>query len=1028
MKSRIAILLGVALATVAHAGYEPVPLTPASFTQDIIIEKEAPPPLANFTTATIDQGTNNYGNTFFQQGYIPTLPWIGLPAPGTDFESPTDPNRTYRMPSSYQANNVAFIGAKNIPGTSTLQTQSAKATLTVDSPVASLGLSVLYAAGGGGSPFDGNGMVNVTVHHADNSTEPFQFDAGDWFDGTTTYGWIARGRVDVSGSGPLNNLRSTTATKLFYADLFLANITSPVTSVDFEYTSGDYRVFVFGLSTSQEGIAFTPVTVSGFNRDIVVEAGAPVSYVLGATVSMDQGTNNYGNTWFEQGFATRFGTGNNGLPHPGTTITSGNYAFQMPASYTDNNCVFIGAYEGYTTGSFTLSSPATYAGISILNSAGNGPANMTFTIYYDDGTTQEGTLASPNWFDIPAASLIFTASGRVQLENFALNNLGGATACQLAHSDIALINTTASVTNISFTYVDGGRAGLFAVSAQTTSGGNYSPIAVTGYSADIIVEASQERFPGSMYTATTATMDAGTNNWNWTWFERGWVTNGAVTASGLPPAGSILPSLQDATRHYQMPATYTGPNAILIDVNHQVANITPLVPASYSAFALLTAGASIGSANTMTNLCILQHADGTDETNVFYGYDWFNTVIPPAFIANGRGDTRYTIAGSVFGNPQQPRLFETIFPLSNVSSPVTNIQVQYKLAGGTSWTTYVLAVSAAAGAVAPVFAVPTPSINVYEGATVSLVVPVSGTEPITNQWQFSADGTTWVNLSDEGNRSGSQTTNLVYAGCNWANAGFYRLVASNPGGASTNVAGRISVFSSLPDVTQPGDLITRINGNPGGGGTEGEANAVDNTILKYLNFDSVDNAAPFVGPVGFIVTPAAGKTLVTALRIYAANDAEERDPADVTIEGSSDNAVTWSPIASSALALPSTRNTVTTETPNPLVHACQEIRFANDAKYTDYRITFNNVKNNTTASSMQLAEVELLGTLDLPTLTIAAGASGTLTLAVSEPGTLLSTTNLVSPVIWADEGAISDTMTITPAVGVPAKYYRLRVP
>jgi hypothetical protein len=49
-----------------------------------------------------------------------------------------------------------------------------------------------------------------------------------------------------------------------------------------------------------------------------------------------------------------------------------------------------------------------------------------------------------------------------------------------------------------------------------------------------------------------------------------------------------------------------------------------------------------------------------------------------------------------------------------------------------------------------------------------------------------------------------------------------------------------------------------------------------------------DATAPFVGPVGIVVQPAIGNTIVTALRIYTANDADGRDPANYVLEGSID--------------------------------------------------------------------------------------------------------------------------------------------
>src|SRR5215204_3662747 len=81
---------------------------------------------------------------------------------------------------------------------------------------------------------------------------------------------------------------------------------------------------------------------------------------------------------------------------------------------------------------------------------------------------------------------------------------------------------------------------------------------------------------------------------------------------------------------------------------------------------------------------------------------------------------------------------------------------------------------------------------------------------------------------------------------------------------------------TLDDVTLPGDPVVVVNGvddappvavNPPL--AEGAANAIDNTVNKYLNFQDYGS--------GFIVTPSRGPSIVRAIRLYTANDAPERD-------------------------------------------------------------------------------------------------------------------------------------------------------
>lgn len=144
-----------------------------------------------------------------------------------------------------------------------------------------------------------------------------------------------------------------------------------------------------------------------------------------------------------------------------------------------------------------------------------------------------------------------------------------------------------------------------------------------------------------------------------------------------------------------------------------------------------------------------------------------------------------------------------------------------------------------------------------------------------------------------------------------------------------------------PDVIQPGDTVVGSSDNTPG--SEGAANAVDNQPTKYLNFDILDT--------GFTVTPSIGATIVTGISLQSANDAPERDPASYTIEGSNDDGATFELVASGDVpAFPDRFTTII-------------LPFANTQPYESYRVIFPTVADGTAANSMQVAEVELLGTV-----------------------------------------------------------------
>ena len=170
--------------------------------------------------------------------------------------------------------------------------------------------------------------------------------------------------------------------------------------------------------------------------------------------------------------------------------------------------------------------------------------------------------------------------------------------------------------------------------------------------------------------------------------------------------------------------------------------------------------------------------------------------------------------------------------------------------------------------------------------------------------------------------------------------------------------------STSPNITSPGDVISDFGetslASPAGLGV---GNVIDGTLSAYLNYGpNASTAGPFAGQVGFILTPYAGSTVVNALVFYTAVNASVCDPADFMLEGSTDGGNTWTTIVSDEpLALPVQRNLSTGFAVNITNQVLQEVDFVNSTPYTTYRVTVNNVRNDSVANSMQIAEVQFLG-------------------------------------------------------------------
>ena len=203
---------------------------------------------------------------------------------------------------------------------------------------------------------------------------------------------------------------------------------------------------------------------------------------------------------------------------------------------------------------------------------------------------------------------------------------------------------------------------------------------------------------------------------------------------------------------------------------------------------------------------------------------------------------------------------------------------------------------------------------------------------------------------------------------------------------------QIKTLAGLPvDISAPGNaVVPSSTEHPAG---EHPGLAIDNnSSTKYLNFDKLDT--------GLTITTGGG--VVTGLGLTSANDAPERDPASFVLSGSNDGGATFTEIAAGDIAAFGAR------------FERQEVSFDNSTAYTTYQVTFPTVANADAANSMQIAEIELLGTAaeaqpepEAPALSIVNNGDGTVT--VTFEGRLEAAASVNGP--WQDTGATSPLVT-----------------
>ncbi|MDB6035903.1 MAG: Immunoglobulin I-set domain protein, partial [Verrucomicrobiales bacterium] len=601
----------------------------------------------------------------------------------------------------------------------------------------------------------------------------------------------------------------------------------------------------------------------------------------------------------------------------------------------------------------------------------------------------------------------YTANGRcdVQARTFDYIEAGNP---RLYQEDVILTNTTSPVTSIYFYRTNsGGHGVIFAISGS--AGGEFDPITFTGYNEDVIVEAGAQSLPpGGLYT--TASMDNGTLNTGEGWYVKGF--DRAAAATGLPPAGSTIASAAVLDHQFTLTTNYAANNVVYVDPDVQGTMIWA-TPSAHSALSFL---ASAGHGPVVVDYTV-HYADLSSETGTFSVQDWFNGT-PVAYSSNGRVDVNSGVFDGV--NSGNPRLYTTDITLNNTASPVTSVDLSFDGANP-DFTSVVafFAVSGTGASIAPVIVTQPASFNTNLASTVQITAAVSGSTPLFYHWQ-KGSGSSFTNLVDDGHISGSATTIMFIINGTFSDDGYYRLVVTNAAGAITSSVAYMNMVSSAQPVTVPGDSILMYQGSSPA--VEVVSYAIDGTTSKYLNFGA--NAfPPFLGPVGFVVTPAMGSTVVTGLRLFTANDSPERDPADYLIEGSNDGGATYTAIASGTVSLPDDRNAAGLAV-NSLTEFNREINFPNHSAYTMYRFSCAKVKSNDTANSMQIGEVQLLGgePSGAVFITYQISGAGQLQLQWSQ-GTLQSADNVAGP--YSIVNGATSPYTVSIVTG--NKFYRVQV-
>jgi len=254
---------------------------------------------------------------------------------------------------------------------------------------------------------------------------------------------------------------------------------------------------MLGAFGSSYAANMTPVLVTGFNRDIVIENTASGPPYTGAALNFNSGENNV----FYQ---TNLPGKTHGLPLLGNfTNTADGTIFKLQP-YTTNNVLDLSSDTGLTNGTLFLASPKIYDLIAIVANSGNGDSigSASLTLHFNDGTTFVTNYFAPDWFNNSNALYSIALQGFERIDVNSGGVSGAPSNPRLYQTSIALTNIAGGnkrISSITFGKPGSARStGIYAVSGLTNS--SQTTLAFT--------PATLTNLPATSITTTSAVLNA----------------------------------------------------------------------------------------------------------------------------------------------------------------------------------------------------------------------------------------------------------------------------------------------------------------------------------------------------------------------------------------------------------------------------------------------------------------------------------------------------------------------------------------
>jgi hypothetical protein len=339
-------------------------------------------------------------------------------------------------------------------------------------------------------------------------------------------------------------------------------------------------------STYMLAQTYTPVTVTGFNMDAVAE-----NTVASTTTSGPIDGSNY--AMYSAAYGALYNI-SKGLPNSGTVV-SGTRTYQLNPYTGNNNCYILSGQKD----SLILTTPASFAALSLLGCATEGNCAMTLTVRFTDGTNQVFSgLTMSDWYN--GSNAILSGIDRVDRTTGNPGNVSGNP--RLYATDIVLACANRSKMVSKLVIQNGGtnpRICAFALSAAAlptyTANVTNACFGISNGKATIVPTGG---VPAYTYTWTTSPVQ------------------NTVTATGLPP-GTYTVTIND------------GPgctNTISATVSQPTAALTTTIAAT-------SATLCAGKSTTLT-------------TSGATTYTWSTTSSGASIVVTPASSATYSVSGT----------------------------------------------------------------------------------------------------------------------------------------------------------------------------------------------------------------------------------------------------------------------------------------------------------------------------------------------------------------------------------------------